>query len=263
MPIVNEAGGNATNKTIVGWDNLALTSTITASSEATPAINTIDPATYSYWSPSASPSWVRYDLGSAKSVDLVGIAAHDMATTATSIMVQYSSDGTTWADAMVSAYAPLTDEDIILTLPSVSARYWRIYCTGGLPSIGIVFLCARLEFPKLPVSGYIPLHHSRSYEKMFNDSIKGVGLGNRVMAAGAETEVDFGFVLRTFVDGQLRGFEDHYNQGGYFFYAGWPEGQVLDMGYCRAPTPDSTISVEYVMGVRWANLSFGIHSYVG
>ena len=122
---------------------------------------------------------------------------------------------------------------------------------------------SKLAFPHTPIDSYTPLHHARRYEKMFNDSIKGVMLGNRVMASGAETDVDFGFVNRSFVDGPLRAFESHYNQGGTFFYAGWPAGQPLDMGYCRADSEYAIVNVEYIEGDGLANLSMGLKAYVG
>ena len=195
-------------------------------------------------------------------VDIICIAAHNLATTATTVWPEYSADGVSWTAARTS-YIPLTDDDLMFTIPTATFRYWRLRFTGGIPTIGVVFIGARMEFPHTPIDGYKPLHHSRMYEKMFNDSLKGVMLSNRVMAEGAETDVDFGFVPREFADGPLRGFQSHYNQGGTFFYAGYPSGQALDMGYCRAIDTNAVIEVEYIEGAGLASLNFGIHSYVG
>jgi hypothetical protein len=80
---------------------------------------------------------------------------------------------------------------------------------------------------------------------------------------GAATDVDLGFVQRTFVDGALVGFKTHYDQGGTFFYAGCPSMYPLDMGYCTAGSEDETVAVEYIQADRLANLSFGVVAYVG
>ena len=120
-----------------------------------------------------------------------------------------------------------------------------------------------MEFPHPPVDSYTPLHRARRYTKMFNDSLRGQFLGNRVMAAGAETEVDLGFVTRSWLEGNISGFEERYNQGGTFFYAGCPALYPRDMGYCRANGEDAALEIEFTEGQRLATLSFGVESFVG
>ena len=261
MPVVIETGAADTSKANVVWQ--AVEPSVVASTEADgyPAINLIDPATWSSWQPIAVPATASYDLGSAFSIDAVGIGAHTLATSGATIEVQSSTNNSAWTTRATSA--PLTDDDLILLFPSVFARYWRIRITGSVASIGVFVAGVKLAFPHTPIDSYTPLHHSRQYTKMFNDSIKGAMLNNRVMAQGAETDVDLGFVQRSFVDGPMRAFESHYNQGGTFFYAGWPAGQPLDMGYCRALDEDEIVMVEYIQGANLANLSFSVRAYVG
>ena len=264
MPVVTTSGSIVGNSAMVAYNNYAAGSVISATSAAVgyPAINTVDPATWSSWRPTAAPSNISYDLTTEQAVDVVCIGAHNLATTASTVRIERSSDGVSWTAAR-PPYLPTTDDDIIFTIPSQTYRYWRIRITGGIPNIGIVFLSSRLNFPHTPIDSYTPLHHAKQYTKEFNDSIKGALLGNRVMAAGSETDVDLGFVERTFVDGPLRAFESHYNQGNTFFYAGWPAGQPLDMGYCRALGEDEIIAVEYIEADKLANLRFGVRAYVG
>ena len=268
MPIVVSGGVDA-SKSLVLWNNILNISTITQSGTQAgyPAINAAkDPATWSEWrASSGGATYMQANIpagGGNRIVNAVGISAHNLATTATNVSIQYSSNGTDWTLA-TAIYSPLTNEDIILYFPTVNAQYWRINMLAGLGSIGVVFLGNALLMPHTPVDSYVPLHHARQYNKMFNDSIKGHFLGNRVMAAGAETDIDFGFVQRDWADGPLRGFEDHYNKGGTFFYAGWPGGKPQDIGYCRARGEDEVMSVEYIEADKLTSLSFGVRAYVG
>lgn len=264
MPVVIQSGATNTDKAVVLYRSAVTIAQITSSSSAAgyPAVNMLEDATFSAYQPSSTTGNVVFDAGVAVTVDSIGIGAHTLATTGSSVTLQHSSDGTTWTDAHTT-YAALSDEDVLILFPAVTARYWRLATRLGIPNIGVVRFGQKLAMPHPPIDSYTPLHHARRYEKMFNDSIKGVMLGNRVMASGAETTVDFGFVERAYVDGALRPFESHYNQGGTFFYAGWPAGQPLDVGYCRADSEDAIIEVEYIEGAGLANLSMGIRAYVG
>lgn len=270
MPIVL-SGGVDGSKSIIQWDNVFMRSVITdvGTQPNHPAINAArDPSTWSSWKAvagSASSFTANVPAGGGnRTNNTLGVAAHNLASTGASLSLQLSDDGVTWTLA-TGIYAPLTDEDFILHFPTLNAQYWRVNLinSNANTSVGVASLGNALIMPHAPIDSYTPLHHARKYTKMFNDSIKGQFLGNRVMAAGAETTVDYGFIPREFADGPLIPFASHYNQGGTFFYAGWPAGKPQDMGYCRASGDDETVSVEYIEGHRLANVSFGLRSYVG
>lgn len=264
MPVVNLTGGPV-NQAVVVWNNYAARSSTDISSGSAdplhPAINTIDPATYSYWrSSSLSGSWVRYTFSGPLRVDSIGISAHNLASSGASITISGTVNGTSYA--IIATYSPLTDEDIIFLVPPVNYRGVRITVTGSIANIGVVFIGRSLRFPCAPIDSYTPTHHAKRYDKVFTRSLRGHFLGNRVMGAGGRTEVSFPMLERDFVDGPLVGFEDHYNRGGTFFYAGWPSGKPQDMAYARAPAVDSVVDVTYVSADRLAELSFGMETYV-
>lgn len=268
MPVIVNGAVDGSKSHIL-WDNVLSRSNITQAGTMPqyPAINAAkDPNTWSSWRASGgSATYLTANVpaGSGnRNIGALGVAAHNLATTATNISVQYSTDGSSWTLA-APIYSPLTDEDILILFPVVNAQYWRVNMLGGLGSIGVVYLGNTLIMPHPPTDDYVPLHHARQYEKMFNDSLKGQFLGNRVMSAGASTQVDYGFVDRSWADGPLRGFEDHYNKGGTFFYASWPSGKPQDMGYCRAGSSDEIMAVEYIEAEKMASLSFGLEAYVG
>ena len=264
MPAFVVTGAEKPNSATVLWQ--AVMPTVTASSSAVgyPAINVTDPATWSSWRGAGVNSWIGYDFGTPVSVDALGLAAHDLATSGvTSISIATSPTAAIGSFITVATYTTLTNEDILAIFPAVTNRYWRVYINGPAANIGVIVFGKRLVFPHAPVDGYTPLHHSRQYTKMFNDSIKGQFLGNRVMAAGAETDVDMGMFDRPWLEGNIRPFEYHYNQGGCFFYAGCPGKYPLDMGYCRALGDDESLAIEWTEADKLATLSFGIRSYVG
>lgn len=264
MPVVDWTGGENLNKACVLFNNLAAAATITPDGELAdhPAINTVDPATYSYWqAPGAPTSRVRYTFASPQSINAIGLAAHTIASSGASFHLEVSVDGTSWTT--LNTHVPTTDADLMFIIPQQNYRGVGINFSFGAPAVGIVFIGQRLDFPCTPIDNYRPIHHARQYDKVFTKSLKGHFLGNRVMGAGGSTEVSFPMVQRNFVDFALSGFEDHYNRGGYFFYAGYPGGKPRDMGYCRAPNQDSTVDVTYVEGDKLATLGFGIEFYVG
>lgn len=263
MPVIISTGATAPKNATVIWNRAADNPTILSSSAAAgyPAVNVLDPATYSSWMANAASGWIRFDFGSATQVDGVGIGAHNLATSGvTNIAIQSSPNGTDWTNR--ASVNPLTNEDIMAIFPVVSARYWRIALTGPAANIGVITVGKRLIFPHAPIDDYTPLRHSKQYNKLFNNSIGGQLLGNRVTAAGASTTVDFGFVPIGFVENELLEFADHYNRGGTFFYAATPSVFPREMGYCWAIGEDSIVDVNYIEAAKLATLSFGVNSYV-
>lgn len=262
MPAVVVAGAENPTSTTVLWQGLTPTVTSSPAAAGYPGINAYDPATWSSWKPVGMPGWLNYDFGSAVSLDGAGISAHNMATSGvTMLRLQASNDNSTWT-AIIN-YSPLSNEDLMFIFPAVTFRYWRIVLEGGAANVGVLVFGKRLVFGRSPVDSYTPLHHARRYTKLFNDSLTGQFLGNRVMAVGAATDVDMGMFERTWIEGNIRPFEAQFNQGGTFFYASCPSLYPLDMGYCRAGSDDGILEIEWVEAEKLSTLSFGITSYVG
>lgn len=253
--------GPQVNTAVVLWNN-----TILPSGMDNPGLggmaNVTDPATWSVFNPSWQNANIKYDAGSVISVNSMGLAAHTIGTSGASVQLQYSQDGVSWSNAF-SRYTPITNEDLFFIFPSVTARHFRISFIGGGYVLGVASVGMALMLPHSPLDGYTPLHHARRYTKLFNDSIKGQFLGNRVLASGAETSVEFGFIDRAWIESNIRGFEQHFNQGGTFFYAGCPSKYPLDMGYCRAASDEDVLNITWTERDKMAELDFNIQSYVG
>ena len=263
MAVVISASTTNTTQATVLWQNRLTALNYAASTSAVgyPAINATAADTATSWKPTAVPATLSFNYGSAIAIDSVGVAAHNLSTVGATINVQSSPNNSTWTTRATAT--PTNSEDLLFLFPSVSAQYWRVQITGGIANIGVLFFGSRLVFPYAPVDSYTPLNHARKYTKFFNTSLGGHLITNRVQSMESSTDVDLGFVQRTFVDGPLVEFKSWYDQGGTFFYAGCPSLYPLDIGYCTSGSEDETVAVEYIQGNRLANLSFGLRAYNG
>lgn len=261
MPAVVVAGATDTSVATVVWQQITPVITASGSAAGFPAININDPATWSSWKADGSNGWTKYDLGGATSIDAIGIAAHNLFTSGvTQIVIASSTDDASYTNRVTHNVA--SDADLLFLIEAQTARYWRVTLTGPAANIGILQVGKRLVFPNAPLDDYTPLNMAREYTKLRNQSLKGQLLGNRVIAAGAITDVDLGYVTRTWADTNLPAFKSHYDQGGTFFYAGCPSKFPLDMGYCWSDGDDDTIAVSYVEADRLSTVSFAVRSYV-
>ena len=253
------------NKTVILWYNHGERSATTVSAAGQlpgfAATNVIDPATYNSWEANSSLSArLEFAFNVPRIVKGVGIAAHTIGSSGATMGLRYSTDGATWERAHLMS--PTTDEDIFIILPTnMQYQYWDLNFSVAAPKVGVVFMGPVLTFPSTPIDSYTPVHHSRQYTKQFNRSIQGQFLGNRVMGSGGTMSVQFPHITRSWVDGPLTGFEDHYNRGGTFFYAGWPGGKPQDMAYAWPGSEDSIIDVEYVTADKMATVGFDMQFY--
>lgn len=266
MPVVNY-DSSVNDKSVVLWSNfLEITgNTYLNDDPAHPAINALTDSTYDYWrqASGAANTYIRKIGGAPWTAGALGISGHNLGTTGSTIVLSTSTDGgTTWGPVFPS-YSPTSDADILFVFPDITTSDWEILIFGGTGAIvSVLKLGQKLVFPCTPVDSYTPTHHARHYGKMFNRSIKGHLLGNRVMSGGMETTVEFPFVNRGFVDGPLLGFEDAYNKGRGFFYAGWPNGKAVDCSYAWAGSEEAIVNVTYIEGEKLADLSFSMQGYV-
>ncbi|MDO8847544.1 MAG: carboxypeptidase regulatory-like domain-containing protein [Coriobacteriia bacterium] len=129
------AGGTATkNVTLAAVPtatNLARTGTASASSQASgsySAAKAIDGSTSTYWrSSSGGTQWLRVDLGSAKTIS--SVVVNWTSYYAKSYRIETSNDGSNWTQQFTTTSGNGGIDTI--AIPSVSARYVRVYCTSA------------------------------------------------------------------------------------------------------------------------------------
>lgn len=262
MPVHMQSGYSLANRTHVLFNNVMTAGNTTFGSEEPgfPGVNVLDPSTYNSWrATSIAGSVIFINTNNPRGYTGVGISAHNMASVGALVRVHYSDDGENWN--LLSEVIPTTNEDIFILFNRVNTRWLRINFQQGRPNIGVVMAGLCLTFPSTPIDSYTPAHHSKQYTKQFNRSIQGQFLGNRVMGSGGTMSVQFPHIARDWVDGPLLNFEDHYNRGGTFFYAGWPGGKPQDMAYAWPGGDDSIIDVEYVNADKLSTVGFDMQFY--
>jgi chitinase len=132
-------GGSATfSQTTVGGGvvtpvkfSIPGTSVTASADDGNVAANTVDGSLATRWSASGDGQWIRFDIGSTKTVKLVKVAFYSGDTRTSTFDVQTSGDGTTW-----TTIASYTSGGTSLNLqtfdvPDTSARYVRYLGHGN------------------------------------------------------------------------------------------------------------------------------------
>ena len=93
--------------------------------------NTLDGDLSTRWSDEGDGVWIRYDLGSARTVSAVKLAWHKGDTRRHDFRVQTSADGTSWTTRFSGTSAGNTLQAEIYDIPDTSARYVRVVGYGN------------------------------------------------------------------------------------------------------------------------------------
>lgn len=244
------------------YENILKTGVVTDSGSTSPYFVAAlkEDETYTSWRGNSASSWVAVDAGSARYVNAVAIVGHTMFSDSASFRVESSNDGATYT-AATPYIAPTDNSDIFVMLPNIKARYWRISIASGPATISCLMIGQKLAFGVTPLIGHKALHHSKKYTMMLNESLGGQFLGNRVNKVGIDGSVNLGYLDRTFVEGDVSLFEDHYNNGGTFMWAADPVSSPNDMGYCSRADGGNEMEIVFDGGPNLAAVSFEVKAY--
>lgn len=224
---------------VMGLTNLVKTATLTASSEVTGFLKE-NAATWklsSWWSFTTTGATLIVDLGSAQSVDCMGLAGLNCAEVSCSIKLQSSTTGA-WAGEEVdriAAYTPSADVTQFKTFTSASARYWRFVFASNTAQVFIanVFLGAMLELQHGMIPNFSPANLNREREIFNNNSQGGNFLGSAVMYNAAKITIEQEYVTRTWIDANWLTVADHIEL--YPFYFAWDTvNYPNEVAYCKA-----------------------------
>jgi hypothetical protein len=214
----------------IGIHSIGRTGTVSASSAAAgfPASAAANPLTYEFWKPTAVPGWWRVDAGAPVTVDYVGIAAHNLATAASTVTVQSSDDNDTWVD--VDSHTPTSDAPIMFLFAPTTARYWRVVVTGNTPTVGVIYIGAVLEMQRAAFAGINPIDLTRRTTIRPNVSEGGQWLGRSVIREGSATAVSFRHLTFDWYRTNFDPFVE--DARSYPFFFAWrPEGYEHSVGY--------------------------------
>jgi hypothetical protein len=230
---------------------------ITATSEADwfAAENVRSRLTSSAWKPAdAGEQALIFESDTlGKTIDYLGIAAHNLRSMGASIVLQSSDDGATWAD--IVSHAPSTDAPFLLTFSEVSKLHFRLVvnvASGAFPAIGVVMLGQRLPLQRALYVGHRPAPFSRDIVYKTAESEGGNIIGRTIIRRFNETSIEIRRITPTWFRQQLLPFQRAAEVQPFFFlwrtdYADEVIYGVID----NAPRPSnehqSFMAVDYTM----------------
>lgn len=243
------------------YSNALARGTLAASSTAAGsyAANILGPQTYDGWQPAAMPATLAVTLAAAESCDACAIAAHTLGSAGATVYVERWT-GAAW---VIMAQASPTDNlPVLMIWPAASAAQWRLRVTGSAaPVLGVAMIGLRLIFPAPVRPPYVPADAARRVDMTAQRTLGGHYAGAVIKRREVETEAAFGPLPRSFADGALRAFRDHYDAGGTFFFAGGPEAMPQDVAYCWRPDGASELRPAYGAGGLWAAVTMRMAGY--
>ena len=157
--------------------------------------NAANELSYSYWQPSIIPATWQLgtgDKGDEEHIDYVGIAAHTLGSTGTSIRWQYkigSGSWTTRVDASPTDDTPIVMLDELSTNTDGSNGIMHrlsLYSYGGVeyPKIGVVYMGRALKMSRPLYGGHAPATLTPDIESRPNESESGQFIGNSIIRRG-------------------------------------------------------------------------------
>jgi len=239
-------GGDANNPHIL-WDDLGVTGTWSTGNgtEIEPASLLSTGTTYDPWiaSPVFNSTSAVLVLPSAQAVTCIAIAAHNVATAGGIIRPFYSTDGGGSWNSVAPAMVP-TDNSAIMWLFSgaPAATHWRISVFGQGSSnveIGVAFVGNPLVIDQRIYQGYAPPITPNNVDLQSNVSEGGNLLGSSTVRKGSSASASLTHINPSFLRASTwTGFQNHFNNGGGFFWAwrptkygdvfySWREGAVI------------------------------------
>lgn len=236
------ASAGTTGNPFAAWNNLAATATLSSPQAVLTdgaLANAVSGTTYDYWLPNVTATtagfWVDFGIG--RTINLVGIAAHNIGTLGGLVQVQRSTDAISWTTASGAAQAITGDKPIVIRMQTsgLDAAYWRVVISGltaGAPLyVGVMFFGYDMVFPRRFYKDFAPNIQPTEVQLQSNVSVGGNLLGNSVVARGSTITAQFRNIDPYFVRGDMLGFIPHFNAGKGFFFGWRPETYPQDVVY--------------------------------
>jgi len=202
---------------VIGYENLGESATITPDEEATgfPVENAVDWRLDDWWKGTTTDSFttnIVFDLATAQSVDYFAMAGHNFGSGSISYNFQYDSADnpafTSATSALGSGFSPTDDSVVIHTFSSISKRYWRVRLGGSAgspaPIIGQVSFGVRYEPPTGMRPGHVPPKYGINHKYVSNLSDTGQFVGRSLVRNEFQTSIMLDYLtaaqMRTDID---------------------------------------------------------------
>jgi hypothetical protein len=192
--------------------------------------------TYQEWKADSTAASLTVDLGSAKSLDTVALAANNFGTVGARVQVQYSLDAVSWISLATSATLVRNWPLAVLTAAPVLARYVRLnFDQAPLPSapvtLGVAAAGLRLDFPGWLGPDFIRPADAVAVETQPSRSLEGHYLGAIIRRKAGRLSPQLSPLSRGWVDANLAAFRSHYDEARPFFFAPGPSAFAHDLVY--------------------------------
>lgn len=252
-----------TNSPIIGWQTLAISGTITATTEHVdhPASNLSNPATHLYWkSDAGSPSSdevLEVAITTSDLIDYIAIAAHNLGSAICPVTVTGYIGGV-WVE-LISERLLASDEPAIFRFTPVSLAGIRLIigpsqaATPLVPQVAVLYTGALLLLQRRLYVGHTPITYGRRTSVVNPRSINGAFLGRVVLSEARESQV----TLQNLTPSWYREYLDPFFQAAQeapFFWAWRPGDYPAECGYAWL-TDDPTVSNQSARGLMQASFS--------
>jgi hypothetical protein len=223
------------NLPVIGWHTYAGTPSASTAAAGFGAALAFNGDTFDAWKPTATPSNISIDFGTAREVTYIGIAAHTIGTDATFVQAEQWT-GSAWALIPGCTLAPDNNDPILfLTKPITTSRV-RIVITGGIAEVG-VFMAGRLtEFEAGRFADYLgPVgNDARVIDYLDNTSVTGEFLGRTVRSDGLEFPFNVDHISETWAATEWPAMRDYFITGkAVAFFANRPLGYPDEVYFAR------------------------------
>lgn len=233
------SAAGTSNNPIAFWNNLGASGTWTTDlgTEVNSAAYAGTGTTFDQWTATTNGSGVaalEVDLGSAQTVAMLAIAAHNLADLGGTVQAGYGSNGITWTP-IGNTVSPSDNEAIILWFQDTSARYWRAVFTGATAaanlSVGVMFVGEPLTIEQRIYQGYRPPITPTEVTLQSNVSEGGHLLGSSAVKKASTASAGLTHLDPATIRGNAwKSFQTHFNEGGGFFWA-WRPTKYGDCHY--------------------------------
>ena len=184
------------NEAIIGYETVATISNISATTQGAgfPATNLVSQLTTHLWQPTALPATVTVNIGSATTVEYMGIAAHDLATQECNIEFYYWT-GSVWTS--ITTKTPIDNKAIMITTSQSATQYKAVITRNSgatataMPAIGVFMLGETLTMQRRLYGGHTPVTLARNTKKVVNETEGGQFAGNSIVSEGVSTDYEW------------------------------------------------------------------------
>jgi hypothetical protein len=214
------------------WDKI--TGTVTGSTAAAlyDAAFANTPQTYLQWKPTAVPATWEIAPASPVNVDSCAIGCHTLGSSGSTLLVQYTTDGSTWIT--VTTVVPTDDTAILVLFPlNETATAWRIQVTNAVALVGVVMFGVSMVVPIASIfAPQRPITQSEKLSYNVNITDGGNWAGRTLVAKGLEFSFSVQNISESFAEGEFALFRTHANEGNAtFFIAPKPASYPKEVAY--------------------------------